>query len=120
MGYDTLIRTLKHEFGLTFNAYNTGGGEMCLRAVTETGHWVHLTDAADSLSHADLREQYGRDGVVFGYGVSVFADDECSEYVLGTQEYDSNEDCAADRQRQRRPAFMEMTGGLFCEWDARR
>lgn len=112
MGYDTLTRNLKREFGLTFGAYNTGGGEMCLRAVTESGHWVHITDASDSLSDADLREQYEHDGVLFGYGVSVFANDECCEYVLGVQECDSNEDTAAVALV--RQALAQLVRGVSC------
>jgi len=76
MGYDTLIRALHDKFGMSFVEYNTGGGEMCLRAVTESGHWVHITDAFGSLSPA-----IGHTPCYHGFGVTVFADDEGAEFV---------------------------------------
>jgi hypothetical protein len=80
-GYDTLVAVLREEFGMNFVLYDTSGGNYCLRAPTETGHWVHITDAYEALSEWSDRVDRWYAGESPGYGVSVFADDECGELV---------------------------------------
>jgi hypothetical protein len=70
MNYDTLTRALFTEFGMHFRMYDTSGNNWCLRAVTETGHWLHITDAYDSLTY-DRTERAEE-----GYGVTVFTADD--------------------------------------------
>lgn len=79
MGYDSLVAALREAFGMNFVLYDTSGHNYCLRAVTETGHWVHITDAYESLSSMWARLDAEQDGGCLGYGVTVFLDDECGE-----------------------------------------
>jgi hypothetical protein len=95
MGYGWLIAALREAFGMTFAVYDTSGGNYCLRAVTETGHWIHITDAYEDLSTMYEREHAARhDGACYGYGVSVFTDDECGG--LGFANADWNAISATD------------------------
>ena len=87
MGYEPLVAALREAFGMTFTLYDTSGGNYCLRAVTETGHWLHITDAYEDLSTFYEREHAWRhDGACYGFGVSVFADDECGELVYSNED----------------------------------
>jgi hypothetical protein len=71
---------LRETFGMTFRVYDTSGGNYCLRAQTETGHWIHITDAWESLSTMYERDHaWVKDGECRGYGTSVFGDDECGQ-----------------------------------------
>ena len=82
LGYDGLAAALRTAFGMSWSIYDTSGGNYCLRAVTETGHWVHVTDAYDSLTPLTWRiDAADNSGECLGYGVTVFADNECGEFV---------------------------------------
>jgi hypothetical protein len=82
MGYDGLVDALRKEFGMHFRLYDTSGGHYCLRAATETGHWLHITDAYEDLSSWYERDHASRhDGACYGFGVSVFSDDECGGLI---------------------------------------
>jgi hypothetical protein len=87
MGYDGLVNALRQKFGMHFRLYDTSGGSYCLRAPTETGHWLHLTDAHESLSSWYERDHaWRKDGECYGFGVSVFADDECGQLVYANED----------------------------------
>jgi hypothetical protein len=87
MGYDGLIAALHEAFGMTFVVYDTSGGNFCLRAPTETGHWIHITDAYHALSTAYERDHAAlHDGACYGFGAAVFSDDECGELVYANED----------------------------------
>jgi hypothetical protein len=88
--YQPLIDELRETFGMNFVPYHSGGGNWALRAPTETGHWLHITDAYESLSSWSDRVARWYDGESPGYGVSVFADEDASEMVY------CNEDAFAE------------------------
>jgi len=86
MGYDGLAAALRDGFGMSWSIYDTSGGNYCLRAVTETGHWLHITDAYESLSSMGARVDAEAEGGCLGFGVSVFGDDECGELVYANED----------------------------------
>jgi hypothetical protein len=86
MGYAGLAGVLHAAFGMSWSIYDTSGGNYCLRAVTETGHWVHITDAYESLSTLCQRVDAEADGGCLGFGVSVFADAECGGLVYANED----------------------------------
>lgn len=73
-GYEGLAGVLHAAFGMSWSIHEMSGGNYCcLRAVTETGHWVHITDAYESLSTLCQRVDAEADGGCLGFGVCVFA-----------------------------------------------
>lgn len=86
MGYEGLAGALHAAFGMSWSIYDTSGGNYCLRAVTETGHWVHITDAYESLTPLRHRIDGEHLGECLGYGVSVFADAECGGLVYANED----------------------------------